>query len=182
MSAVAFRFRVRKSEFCRSGGPFRTRFVSLTVMLLLAMPRVHASDNFTPVRSDYSDKYQTNDFEPSSEEIEQDKAYGGFPNNKMFNNDTKCTSVVKLFSVANLDQDNPQLRAFLSYARNKLMELDIIESKMNGYDPLVDQVSPMVWKSLPGYFPTYCRKYQDETLEDATEVVYKAARAANNAH
>jgi hypothetical protein len=113
--------------------------------------------------------------EPTQQEIEEDQKYGGFPNNKLFNNDTKCSEVVKLFDTPQMGPSNPKMMAFLLYTRVKLAETDIFETTINN-SPSVFERLGRGWAALPALYASYCRRNPTDTLDNATFAIYKAAQ------
>ncbi|MDR3620510.1 MAG: hypothetical protein P4L85_14260 [Paludisphaera borealis] len=112
----------------------------------------------------------------TEEEMAADQAYGGYPNNKLFNNDTKCSKVVKLFDTPGMDHENPKMTAFLNYAAIKLAGADILEVTMNNTPSVFERMGLQKWKALPALYPAYCRKHPHDTLDTATMAVYKTAQ------
>jgi hypothetical protein len=114
----------------------------------------------------------------SDEEKAADQKFGGFPNNPLFNNETPCIKVLKLFHEPGLQPDKPDMKAFLTYARVKLMEIDIADSVFKQHPPAITTMDHEMWSVLPALFPQYCRTHIHDKLEDAVAAVYQAATLA----
>lgn len=121
------------------------------------------------------EKYGVADLVISPQEKAKDQRYGGFPNNRLFNNETKCSQVVVLFQRPGISPADPRMAAFLRYTRVKLMEMDIAVYVLDGTPALVDQIGSEKWRMLPVLYPTFCRSHPQDTLEDATGAVLAAA-------
>jgi hypothetical protein len=130
---------------------------------------------------DTSAKYGVDKIIVSTEEKAADQKYGGFPNNKDFNNDTKCTAIIALFEVPGIGPKNPRMAAFLTYSRVKLMELDLASPIIDHEPPVVDKL-PELWKALPAVYARFCQEHPHETLENTSFAVYKAARVVASQH
>jgi hypothetical protein len=129
------------------------------------------------VRADeLADKYGVGGIVISDEEKERDQKYGGFPNNSNFNNETKCRKVLQLFDTKGIGPTSPKMVDFLKYSRVKLMEFDITWEVMHSQAALIDSIEPKTWQALPAVFPAHCRRFPDQTLEQAASNVYRAAR------
>lgn len=115
--------------------------------------------------------------EPTQREMDEDQKYGGYPNNKFFNNDTKCSKVVNLFDTPQMGPSNPKMIAFLSYAKIKLAEIDVVTQTYKKTSSLVDQLGE-AWGALPAAYATYCRAHPYDTLDKATMAVYEAAQVS----
>jgi len=113
--------------------------------------------------------------EPTQQELAEDKQYGGYPNSRLFHNETKCRSVLKLFNAPGMGPDHPEMTAFLTYARIKFAEADIIETTIN-HQPSVFERMAESWSALPAMIPAHCRAHPRDTLENAVWSVYQAAQ------
>ena len=148
---------------------------TLAVVLFLA-------SGARPVLADDTNaKYGVDEIIVTPEEKAADQKYGGFPNSKDFNNDTKCIAVIALFKVPGIGPKNPRMAAFLTYSRVTLMELDVASPIFNHEPPVVDKL-PKLWKALPAVYARFCQDHPHETLQNASDAVYKAARVVASQH
>ena len=60
-----------------------------------------------------AEDYGIADITPTDQEKAETERYGGFPNNRDFNNDTRCKAVTTLFSVSGMSPQHPKMQAFL---------------------------------------------------------------------
>ena len=148
------------------------RPVAPAFLLMLATHPAWAAD---PTAADYG----IEDTTVSEQEHADDQRFGGYPNNRLFNNDSSCRAVIKLFDTPNLNPSNPRVAAYLSYSRVSLMIIDTIASAIHRQPPAILTVGTLEWRTLPALFPKYCRIHPSTKL---SEVVIKAYRAARIAH
>lgn len=154
---------------------FRAAAAGLVLAFVLASSvRVAAED--ADENAALSEKYGTGEIVVSPEERAQDQQYGGFPNNAQFNNNTKCRKVVAMFDKPGMGPRNPEMVAFLSYSRVKLMESDIAVHVFQKTKLVVDIIGKEKWKLLPALYPVYCRTHMRDTMEEATLSIILAAR------
>jgi hypothetical protein len=105
---------------------------------------------------------------PTQAALNADQRYGGYPNNRYFNNDTKCSAVAELFS----DERQKAMPAFLSYARMKLAETDLLARR--GRPSLVDLIGIDQWTHMTDLYPQYCKHHPRTVLDQATLDIYTA--------
>lgn len=108
---------------------------------------------------------------PSDQQIAEDQKYGGYPNNRYFNNDTKCSTLVEWFAT---DAHPERATDFFSYASMSLAQTDILEQTRHRMPSLLDMIGPAQWSSLPASYVPYCRQHPRRTLGEATIAIYEA--------
>lgn len=147
----------------------------------LAVCAALSSASFSaPARAEVPDAadYGLADVAVSESERAADQPFGGWPNTKAFNNDTKCRAVTA-FADAEIDAATPQkARALDIYIRTQLMTLDLAHVAAGQRDYLVRHVSADVWAGLPSTFALYCRQHPSVDLLHAADAVMLLAKNA----
>lgn len=145
---------------------------AVAVALLLQPHSVWANNS--------AEDYGVADITPTDQETAEAQRYGGFPNNRDFNNDTRCKAVTTLFSMPGMNPHHPKMQAFLSYSRVSLMILDVAFDAMTKEGTAIEAVGAREWKTLPALIPAYCRQHPGAKLEDALQGAYRAVRITHS--
>ncbi len=120
--------------------------------------------------------YGVTDIVVTDQEKADAQRYGGYPNNKDFNNDTRCKAVTSLFAAPGIGPQYPKMQAFLTFSRISFMMLDMAFGAMTTAGTAIEAVGPTEWKALPALLPTYCRQHPTAKMADALQAAYYAAR------
>jgi hypothetical protein len=135
----------------------------------------------TTANDESNRKYGVDDIIVSDEEQAEDQQYGGFPNNRLFNNDTECSVALSIIDATGWQDhdahDDPRIKAFLRFSRVSLMQFDLINKVLYHAEPLVDHMEHESWIVLPILVIHYCRKYPGELMMNAISGTYNAARS-----
>jgi len=146
-------------------------------MRLLAVALASLLLQFCPAWADPSAQdYGVADIIVTDQEKMDAQRYGGYPNNKDFNNDTRCRVVTSLFAVPGIGPQHPKMRAFLTFSRVSFMMLDMTFGAMTTAGTAIEAVGSTEWKALPALLPAYCRQHPTAKMEDALQAAYTAAR------